>query len=599
LYKQKTISGQQNISTTKYATALLLGYLFLLTSCTAKKDATASTSTKAEKNTELAKQKIDDDFKLRAYFYDACREKTKGNLDVAQTLLKECLKINPNNAPTNYELGNLYRYTGKYDEALKCAKIAALADEKNEWYNILYIECLHNKHQYMDAAARYEILLKKYPYREDFYQGLAGEYIYAKKPDKAIDAYTRMQKTTGADDDIALQKVKIFTQQKKWVDAEKELKNLIAANPKESRYYTYLADLYQQEGQPQKALETYTNVLKTDSLNPFVHLALADYYRQQHQEDGFFTELKKAFVSEDLDIDNKVKIVMSYYNATEQPNKLLPQAYELCALLVKQYPDNPKSHSIYADFLYRDKKPREAAVELRKILEFDKGKYQVWNQLLVCESEMNAFDSVAKHSAEAMDLFPDQAVPYYLNGVANVRLKQYQKAIQSLKEGKQFVYENTPLEVEFCSNLGDAYNATKDYEKSDKEYDKAIELDPNNASILNNYAYYLSLRKQNLEKAEKMSKRSLELTPSSVSYIDTYGWVLYQEQKYEEAKKYLEKAFDRGGYNRPAIVEHYGDVMYKLNEVDKAVENWKKAKELGSKSELLQKKITDKKLYEE
>ena len=579
--------------------AILLSYLLVLSACTAKKNATAASPSKSEKNAALATQKIDDDFRLRAYFYDACREKTKGNLDIAQTLLKECLKISPTNAAANYELGNLYRFTGRYDEALKCAKIAALADEKNEWYNILYIECLHNKHLYMEAAARYEILLKKYPYRTDFYQGLAGEYIYANKPDKAIQAYTRLQQNTGPDDDIALQKVKIFTQQKKWSDAENELKKLIAANPKESRYYTYLADLYQQQGQPQKALETYTNVLKTDSLNPYVHLALADYYRQQRQEEDFFKELKKAFVSEDLDIDNKVKIIISYYNVTEQNPKLLPQAYELCELLVKQYPDSPKSHSVYADFLYRDKKRKEAAVEFKKVLDFDKGKYQVWHQLLVCESEMGAFDSLLKHSAEAMDLFPDQAVPYYLNGIAYIRLKQYAKALQPLKEGKQFVFENTPLEVEFYSNLGDAYNALKEYEKSDKEYDKALELDPNNASILNNYAYYLSLRKQNLEKAEKMSKRSLEITPTSVSYIDTYGWVLYQEQKYEEAKKYLEKAFDRGGFNRPAIVEHYGDVMYKLNEVDKAVENWKKAKELGGKSDLLQKKITDKKLYEE
>ncbi|HKC69173.1 MAG TPA: tetratricopeptide repeat protein, partial [Bacteroidia bacterium] len=514
-------------------------------------------------------------------------------------LLKEFLKLNPNNAAGNYELGNLYRYTGRYDEALKCAKIAALADSKNEWYNILYIECLHNKHLYMEAAARYEVLLKNYPYRPDFYQGLAGEYIYANKPDKAIQAYTRLQKNTGPDDDIALQKVKIFTQLKKWAEAEAELKNLINANPKESRYYTYLADLYQQEGQPQKALDTYKDVLKNDSLNPYVHLATADYYRQQHKEEDFYKELKKAFVSDDLDIDSKIKILMSYYNVTEQAGKLLPQAYELCALLIKQYPDNPKSHSMYADFLYRDKKTKEAIVELKKTLEFDKSKYQIWNQLLVCESEISSFDSLAKHSAEAMDLFPDQAVPYYLNGVAYIRLKQYKKAIQPLKEGKQFVFENTPLEVEFYSNLGDAYNALKEYDKSDKEYENALKLDPNNASILNNYAYYLSLRKENLEKAEKMSKHSLELAPNSISYIDTYGWILYQQQKYEEAKKYLEKAFDRGGFNRPAIVEHYGDVMFKLNDIDKAVENWKKARELGNKSDLLQKKITDKKLYEE
>ncbi len=595
MYKQKLITLSVGI------------WVLMLSSCATKKDTASTGSSKPDKNTALSQKNKDDEFKLHSFFYDASKEKNKGNFDIALGLFKECLKINPNNAPANYELGNLYRYTGKYEDALRCAKIAALADEKNEWYNVLYIECLHNKHLYLDAAARYEVLLKKYPYRADFYQGLAGEYIYAQKPDKAIQAYTRLQQATGADDDVALQKVKIFTQQKKWSDAEVELKKLITANPKESRYYTYLADMYQQQGQPQKALETYTNVLKTDSLNPFVHLALADYYRQQHKDEEFYIELKKAFVSDDLDIDNKVKIVMSYYTVTEQTDKpvsetskkLLAQAYELCVSLVKQYPDNPKSHSAYADFLYRDKKIKEAAAELQQILAFDKSKYQIWNQLLVCESETNAFDSLAKHSAEVIDLFPEQAAPYYLNGVANMRLKQYSKAVQSLKEGKQFVFENTPLEVQFCSNLGEAYNAIKDYEKSDKEFDKALELDPNNAGILNNYAYYLSLRKQNLEKAERLSKHSLELTPNNVSYIDTYGWILYQEQKYEEAKKYLEKAFDRGGFNRPAIVEHYGDVMYKLNEIDKAVENWKKSKELGNKSELLLKKIADKKLHVE
>jgi Tfp pilus assembly protein PilF len=170
--------------------------------------------------------------------------------------------------------------------------------------------------------------------------------------------------------------------------------------------------------------------------------------------------------------------------------------------------------------------------------------------------------------------------------------------VQPFKDGKQFVFEDINLALGFCSNLGDVYNNLKEYEKSDKEFDKALELDPNNASVLNNYAYYLSLRKENLEKAEKMSKRTLELAPSSVSYIDTYGWILYQEQKYEEAKKYLEKAFEKGGNNRSAIVEHYGDVLYKMNDVDKAVENWQKSKALGNPSEILIKKITDRKLYE-
>jgi tetratricopeptide (TPR) repeat protein len=579
----------------------------LTSSCASKKDTTSvKKTTSSGSKIALSQKAIDDAFQLHAFFYDACKEKTKGNADIAMNLFKECLKIDAGNPPANFEIANLYRYTGNYDEALRCSKIAALSDNKNEWYNILYIECLHNKHLYLDAAGRYEILLKNYPYRTDFYQGLAGEYIYAGKTDKAVQVYDRAQQAIGVDEDISLQKIKLLTQLKKWDDAETELKRLITNNPKETRYYTYLADLYQQEGQPQKALETYTNILKTDSLNPFVHLAIADYYRQQRNDEGFYKELKKAFISEDLDIDNKVKILMSYYGITAPNDKILPQdnqkllsqAYELCNLLISQYPNNGKSHSMYADFLYRDKKYKEAAAELQKVLQYDKSKYAVWNQLLRCEADMRAYDSLVKHSAEAMDLFPEQPAPYYANGIAYKQLKQYQKAVQPLKEGQQFVFEDISFSVDFCSNLGDVYNALKEYKKSDAEFDQALELDPNNAGILNNYAYYLSLRKENLEKAEKMSKRSLEIMPNSINYIDTYGWILYQEQKYEEAKKYLEKAFDRGGYNRPAIVEHYGDALYKMNEPDKALENWKKAKELGGNSELLNKKIADKKLYE-
>ncbi|MBS1646956.1 MAG: tetratricopeptide repeat protein [Bacteroidetes bacterium] len=570
-------------------------------SCATKK----STTTPAQTNTTHTR--TDSEFKLHSLFYDACKEKIKGNTDIAMNLLSECLKINPNDAPSNYEIAQMYRYTGNHEQALKHAKAAALSDTKNEWYNLLYIECLHNKRLYGEAAARYELLVKQYPYKRDYYQGLAGEYIYAKDFNKAVQVYSKMQQVMGFDEEVAMQKIKIYSQQKKWSEAEKELKYLIGKNPNESRYYTMLADLYQQQGQPQKALETYKNVLKADSLNPYVHLAMADYYRQQRQDENFYLELRKAFESDDLDIDNKVKILLSYYSVTdnqettsESGKKLLQQAYELCRSLIKQYPDNPKAHSIYADFLFRDHKYNEAGVELKKVLLYDNSKYAAWNQLLICQTNLRAYDSLLKYSNQAIELFPEQPVPYYLNGIAYMQLKQYQKAEQALKAGKQFVYdtENLPLSVEFALNLGEVYNTLKEYEKSDEEFDHALALDPDNAGALNNYAYYLSLRKEHLEKAEKMSKRSLELTPNNVNYLDTYGWILYQEKKYEEAKQYLEKAFENGGTNRPVIVEHYGDVLYQLRDSEGALDYWKKAKELGAKSDLLDKKISATEEYE-
>jgi tetratricopeptide (TPR) repeat protein len=574
---------------------VLSGVLFFLSfSCVHKKPATTSSSALPVAANDTPKE-----LKVKALFIDGCREKLKGNLEIAENLFKECVKLDPASSAAHYELANIYRFSGLYDQALTHAKVAALAEPGNEWYNLLYIECLHNKRMYNEAVTRYESLLKLHPYRPDFFEGLASEYVYAGKYEKAIQTYDRMEQVVGVNENTSLRKIKLYKELKKWKDAEDEIKKLIKEDPKEARYFTYLAELYQDEGKPEKAFETYNEILKSEPNNPYVHLALADYYRQQRNEEAFFKEVRTAFISPDLDVDNKIKILISYYNITsEQKSKYLDQAFELCKLLVDSNPNEPKAHAMYADFLARDNKTKEAWMEFLKVIQFDKSRYEVWSQLLKCELDLSEYDSLAKHSSETMDLFPNQPVPYYYNGLAYMRLKKYQKAVAPLKEGKQFVYENTPLLVTFCTTLADVYNTIGEYEKSDKEFEEALQLSPDEGSILNNYAYYLSLRKENLDKAERLSRKSLDINPSNVAYLDTYGWILFQQGKYKEAKVYFEKAIDKGGFNRPAIVEHYGDLLYKLNEPDRALENWKKSKELGNTSETLLKKISDKKYYE-
>jgi len=572
--------------------------LLVFCSCLPKKSATGAKPPKENVTASKGRNDAPAELKLKSYFIDGCREKIKGNIEIAENLFKECLKIDPANAPSNYELANIYRFTGFYSQAIKYAKVAALADPKNEWYNLLYIECLHNKHMYTEAIARYEVMIGIFPYRADLYYGLASECVYAGKIEKAIQAYTRLEEKLGSNPDVALQKVGLYKKIKKWNEAEAELKKLIAQEPKESRYFTYLAELYQDQGEPDKAMATYQEILKTDPNNPYIHLALADHYHKLNKEDDFFKEVKLAFMSPDLDVDNKVKILMSYYNITGEKNKYLEQAYELCKLLVDSNPTEPKAHSVYADFLYRDKKIREASLEWIEVLKYDRSKYAIWEQLLMCEVDLNENDSLVKHSAEVIDLFPNQPKPYFFNGLGYMRLKKYSKAVKPFKEGKQFVYENIPLQVGFASNLAEVYNNLKEYDKSDAEFDEAILLDPDNALVLNNYAYYLSLRKQKLELAEKHSKHSLEINPGNVSFLDTYGWILFQQGKYEDAQTYFEKALDKDGFNRPAITEHYGDVLFKLDQADKALEYWKKSKDLGNNSEMLNKKIAEGKYLE-
>ena len=95
-----------------------------------------------------------------------------------------------------------------------------------------------------------------------------------------------------------------------------------------------------------------------------------------------------------------------------------------------------------------------------------------------------------------------------------------------------------------------------------------------------------------------MSRHATQVTKDNASYEDTYAWVLYKKKQYEETKRWLEKAIEHGGDKDGVILEHYGDVLFQLGQPENAVEYWKKAKLIGKTSELLDKKLSDKKMYE-
>jgi Tfp pilus assembly protein PilF len=151
---------------------------------------------------------------------------------------------------------------------------------------------------------------------------------------------------------------------------------------------------------------------------------------------------------------------------------------------------------------------------------------------------------------------------------------------------------------QFFSTLGEAYYRIKKYTESDNAFENALRKNPNDATTLNNYSYYLSERGDKLEKAAEMSAKSNNLQPGQPSYLDTYGWILYKQKKYTEAKEWLKKALDSGGGGNSTILEHYGDVLFQLGEIENAIAYWKKAEENGGASEKLKKKIADKNIYE-
>lgn len=567
----------------------------VLTACASGKGTSGKSDKEPKGKDKLTeKQRLDAEY----LFYNASKESILGNFDEAARLYNQSIQINPYNDAAYFELARIAFDKKDYESAVNLARAAIYLDKKNIWYKLLLAQSLQGSGKFDEAIKIYEQLVKENPQSPDYAFELADAYLRANRPEDAIKALDKAENLMGINPDVIEEKQRLYLRLGQVDKAAAEIQKLIDANPTDPTFYLVLADMYQVNRMPDKAFEVYNKVLKIDPNNGPVHYSLSEYYRSKGDKATSFTELKKAFASPDVNIDTKVQVLLSYYNLSEYSDEMKKQGYELADSMLKAHPGEPKAYSIYGDFLYRDKRYTEARDNFLNVIDLDDSKFIVWSQLITCEAELKDYNAVYNHSVKALDLFPTQASLYLYKGIACIQLKKNTEAIESLSNGVDLVYNNPPLQLEFYSLLGDAYNAEKNYTKSDEFYDKALDIEPQNVTVLNNYSYYLSVRKQKLPKAKDMARTANTIEPNNATLQDTYAWVLYNMGDFNGAKEWLDKALANGGDKNGTILEHYGDVLFKLGSTDQALLYWIKAKEKGEASDSLNKKIADKKLYE-
>jgi tetratricopeptide (TPR) repeat protein len=552
-----------------------------------------------ESKKTLKEQNLEkDNFLFNQYLFNALKAKSLENFEESLNFFQKCIKLDDSQAVPFYESAVINKENGNFDLATEQIKKAVTIENDNRWYVIAYAEILFSNQDFKNAAIEYKKLIALEPGNEEFYFMLSDTYIYSNDFEKAIAVYDELEKYKGVDKIISMQKHKLYRKINNMKGAIKELQTILIAFPDEIEAMEILSELYLLNDEKEKAFELFKKIAVLAPENGRIHLTLADYYRQNGENETSYNELKLAFKSTKLNIDTKVRILISYYQLIPLNPEMSLQAIELSEIMISVHPNDLKARSVYADILYTDNQFQEAKEQYLYILEQDKSKSQIWSQVLFIQAEQNDFEGLLKTSSEALEYFPTDPLFYFFNGVSNKRFKNYDDAINSLEMGVEFVIDNQNLLLEFYSSLADTYHVTKAHKLSDAFYEKVLAVDSNNILVLNNYAYYLSVRKVNLERAKAMSFKCNELEQNNGTYQDTYAWILFRMGDYSDAKRWMQKSLKNGGDKNAVVVEHYGDILYKLGEVKLAVEQWKIAKVLGDGSKQLSKKITEGKLYE-
>ena len=534
---------------------------------------------------------------VKQLFFSALHEKTIDNTKLATEMFERILQTDPANAASLYELANLRKRQNNYAGAQPLLEKAVSISPDNEWYWVALADSYEKSNSINKLENVFNQLIRINPDKPDYYFDKANAYLLLKRYDDALKVYNQLEQLTGPSDDILASRQKIYLKQGKIDQAAAELEKAIADNPDQIRYYLLLSEIYNSNGLNDKALKVLQQAEKLNSNNGMVHLALADVYRDKKDKDASFNQLILAFSIPDISIDQKIRIIAGYFPKFPDPNAKA-SALELSRILTVTHPADAKAYAIYGDMLLQNVKNKEARQAYKKSIELNEQVYAVHEQLVRIELSENDMDATIKDGENALSLFPNQGWMNYMVGVAWAQKKDFKKALGYVKNATSLEIQDKDLLSLSFSLMGDCYHDLKDNKSSDEAYDKALSYNPDNAFTLNNYAYYLSLRNEALDKAAQMSARSNELQPNTASFEDTYAWVLFKQKKYAEAKVWMEKALAHDKDNSSAKYEHYGDILFYLGNTDAAVQNWKKAKDHGNQSPVLDRKINEKKYIE-
>lgn len=538
-----------------------------------------------------------DSLQAREIYFDGLHEKLLENYPQAAVAFNKVLGIDPANDAAMYELANMSFAQNKQTEAERLIRDAVTVRPDNEWYWSFLAEIYKKTNNISELVLVLEEIIRLAPEKEEHYYDRANAFMILKKTDQAIAAYDEIESKFGSSQDLSAAKQRILLQQGKPEKVEQELEKQIKDKPDDIRNYLYLSEVYTKSGNRDKAIEVLNKAKAVEPANAMIRLALADNYRALKQFDNTFIELKVAFADPSLNIDEKVRIVLSFFPMFAD-FKSRAYANELASIMTKTHPDEAKAFSVYGDVLFQEKKYIEARDSYKKALKLNDQIYQIWEQLLRIEVSQGDFQQAIADGEAGLTVFPNQAELYLYTGIAYTQTKKHEKAVSYLKNAADLETEDPEIRTQIFSTLGDSYNALKKFKESDQSYEKALEINPDNSYVLNNYAYYLSLRGENLDKAEKMSRRSIQLDTDNASSEDTYAWILFKLKRYAEAKTWIEKALRNDTTKSSTQMEHYGDILYLLGEKDLALQQWVKAKGTGTGSTNLNRKINEKRYVE-
>lgn len=378
---------------------------------------------------------------------DALTLQETGHGDEALAAYAALTHDEPATAAAWYGQSLLLLQRGWTDSALHCARRAVELQGDNVWYLLVLAQCQERQG---DAAG-------------------------------AVATLNRVEARKGVSEGLSLHKQSLWEAAGRHDKAMKEIEALADALPQETRYQAALAEMNMQRKNYKRAKMYYDRILAAAPDDEYIHLQLAEYYKQTGRTAEADSEMVRAIAHPALEPSTKMQLLTSFYTEEEFYGSRRAVCFRLVEEVMRQSADPAEYAVFYGDMLMHQGRHDEAATQLALGLQRDSSRYEVWEALLLSLGKVpEREEELGDYARRAERLFPIHTLPHYTAAVYARRHGRCDEALEALNKAVRWGFNKGYLESECYGLMADCLHQEGRDDEARRCAEHALRVNPKN-----------------------------------------------------------------------------------------------------------------------
>ena len=514
------------------------------------------------------------------FFLEAIVQREKGNSDAAFDLLRHCVDIDSTRSEAYFYLAQYYGALKQKDKMLGMMKKAVDLEPDNTTYLETLANVYISQRQYAEGIEMLERLYDKSRERDEVLGMLVQLYEQQQDYDNAIRTLNRLETLEGKSERLSFAKSSLFTQKGDKKAAISEMKKLADQYPHDNNYRCLYGNTLYVNGQQKKALAIYHEILKDDPDNRNAQMAMLAHYNEQHDSAAANRLIEEILLNKQSSTEDRVTLMRQVIGDSERAGGDSTRVLQLFHRML-DLPQSDADMALFcATYMNLKKMPKDSiGAVLEKAIQIAPDNAAARLQLVSYAWQNEDRDKVIALCKEARQYNPDEMAFYYYQGIAYYQNSQLDEALDAFQNGIGVITQQSDPAIvsDFYAVMGDIMHQKGMDREAYAAYDSCLQWKDDNIACLNNYAYYLSIKGEQLDKAEQMSYRTIKAEPKNATYLDTYAWILFMQKRYSEARIYIDQTLQNDSDTSAVLLEHAGDIYYHVGDTDKALVFWQQS----------------------